>query len=229
MSSPNEKEQKKPSRPPPPKLTPKPGKVKVVRALYKYTAQLADELSFEEGDLLYITDQASDPDWWMAATGDRKGLIPSNYVEESTEHIEAPLHDAAKRGNMSFMEECLKNQVSVNGLDKAGNTALHWAARGGHIQCVERLLKAPKVEINVPNKMGDTALHLASYKGHTDVIQILLDHGSNPRMTNRDGKMPIALAGNPATADILQKHMAKDRHSSNAASFDYEEYDADSD
>ena len=39
--------------------------------------------------------------------------------------------------------------MSVNGLDKAGSTALHWAAHGGHIECLQALLAVPKCEINV--------------------------------------------------------------------------------
>lgn len=35
-------------------------------------------------------------------------------------------------GNLSWLRECLDNQVGVNGLDKAGNTALYWACHGGH-------------------------------------------------------------------------------------------------
>lgn len=38
------------------------------------------ELSFDEGDLLFILDQ-SDPNWWMARLDDKKGYIPSNYGE----------------------------------------------------------------------------------------------------------------------------------------------------
>lgn len=47
-------------------------------------------------------------------------------VEENTESVLNPMHDAAKRGNTDFLKECLENKVSVNSLDKAGNTALHW-------------------------------------------------------------------------------------------------------
>lgn len=39
----------------------------------------------------------------------------------------------APTGNMSWLRECLDNKVGINGLDKAGNTALYWASHGGHI------------------------------------------------------------------------------------------------
>ena len=38
----------------------------------------SDELTFDEGDLLYILDM-SNPDWWKAKCGSNTGLIPSNY------------------------------------------------------------------------------------------------------------------------------------------------------
>ena len=38
----------------------------------------ADELTFDEGETLYILDM-SDPDWWKAKCGNKTGLIPSNY------------------------------------------------------------------------------------------------------------------------------------------------------
>ncbi len=36
------------------------------------------------------------------------------------------MHEAAKRGNVEFLKECLENKVSVNSLDQASNTPLHW-------------------------------------------------------------------------------------------------------
>lgn len=49
------------------------------KALYDYTAQRPDELSFKEGDLIYIIDMLSDKNWWRAKSGDLTGLVPFNY------------------------------------------------------------------------------------------------------------------------------------------------------
>ena len=37
---------------------------------------------------------------------------------------------------------------------QAGSTPLHFAARGGHITCVEHLLSIPGVDVNVKNKVS---------------------------------------------------------------------------
>ncbi|XP_055892076.1 osteoclast-stimulating factor 1-like [Biomphalaria glabrata] len=192
----------RPVRPPPP--VPKPGQVKVVRAMYRYEAQQPDELTFDEGDTLYILDM-KDPSWWKAKCGSSIGLIPSNYVEENTESIDHPLHDAAKRGNMDFMKDCLQNRVSVNGLDKAGSTPLHWAAHGGHIPCLQTLLSIENCEVNVQNKLGDTPLHSAAWKGHAEAVKMLLDKGARVDLRNNDGKLPIDLTKDADVAALLRE------------------------
>ena len=197
----------KPTRPAPPKPAPRPGHVKVVKAMYKYDAQHGDELSFDEGDLLYITDM-SDNNWWKAKCGKQSGLIPSNYVEENTESVDNPLHEAAKRGNLAFLEEGLANKVSVNGLDKAGSTPLIWASHGGHLSCMTVLLKQPRCEINVQNKLGDTALHSAAWKGHSQAVEMLLEKGARTDLKNKDNKTAYELAKDPQSAALLQ-HAAK--------------------
>uniref|UniRef100_A0A1E1XCT4 Osteoclast-stimulating factor 1 n=1 Tax=Amblyomma aureolatum TaxID=187763 RepID=A0A1E1XCT4_9ACAR len=192
----------RPSRPAPP--PPKPGSVKVFRALYKYNAQQPDELSFEEGDLLYVFDMTSDPNWWKARCDRRSGLIPSNYVEENAEEVLHPLHESAKRGNLQFLEECLSNKVSANSLDKAGCTALHWAAHGGHAECARILLSIPGVQIDVQNKLGDTPLHSGAWKGHSDIVRMLLNAGANKSVKNKEGRTPLELASDPETIALLK-------------------------
>lgn len=188
---------------PPPKPV-KPGQVKVFRALYTFEPRTPDELYFEEGDIIYITDM-SDTNWWKGTCKGRTGLIPSNYVAEQAESIDNPLHEAAKRGNLSWLRECLDNRVGVNGLDKAGSTALYWACHGGHKDIVEVLFTQPNVELNQQNKLGDTALHAAAWKGYADIVQLLLEKGARTDLRNNEKKLAFDMATNAACASLLKK------------------------
>ncbi|XP_019745491.1 protein enhancer of sevenless 2B-like isoform X2 [Hippocampus comes] len=51
-----------------------------VLALYDFSAEEDDELSFCAGDVINITD-ASDPAWWTGRCGGRRGLFPANYTK----------------------------------------------------------------------------------------------------------------------------------------------------
>lgn len=69
-------------------------------------------------------------------------------VESQTEEVEQPLHEAARRGNLDFMRECLQQGVSGTGLDSAGNTPLYWASHAGHVDCVRELLALPRSAVS---------------------------------------------------------------------------------
>nr|CAB3264593.1 osteoclast-stimulating factor 1-like [Phallusia mammillata] len=206
------------SKPAPPKLTPKPGVVKVYKAMWSYTSQQPDELSFEEGDRIYISDQ-SESGWWKATVKGKAGLVPSNYVaEDIADSIDFPLHEAAKRGNICFLEECLDNKVAINGIDKSGSTALYWACHGGHTEVVSMLLENNFIDLNSKNKLGDTALHAAAWKSHADIVQLLLHKGADTNIKNNDNKLPFNLANDPATAALLKP---KGRGSISSSNDDY--------
>lgn len=49
-------------------------------ALYSYTGDNADELSFEEGDKISIVDQ-SDGDWWKAERDGVIFIVPAAYLQ----------------------------------------------------------------------------------------------------------------------------------------------------
>uniref|UniRef100_A0A915K9Q8 Osteoclast-stimulating factor 1 n=1 Tax=Romanomermis culicivorax TaxID=13658 RepID=A0A915K9Q8_ROMCU len=205
----------------PPKPISRPDRILVYRALYNYTAGQPDELSFNEGDLLYISDATDSSGWWTGRCNGKSGLIPSNYVTENTECINFPLHEAAKRGNEAFLQECLENHVSVNSLDKSGSTPLYWAAHGGHLPCLKLILNF-KPDLDAKNKLGDTALHAAAWKDHCLCVAVLIEAGVNLNIKNIDGKTALDMATDPEVASILK------RAASDKASSKNDEYEIDS-
>lgn len=215
--------------PVPPKSIWKPGKVKVVRALYRYTAQNADELSFDEGEVLYVYDKDAEPNWWRAKCGNREGLVPANYVEEQTEEIELPLHDAARRGNVSLLKEYIKEGVSGTGLDAMGNTALYWAVHAGHLDCVKELLNIPNSVINIQNKMGETPLHVAASRGHVDIVNLLLQNSADPMIKNKDGLLAEQLSSVLSVKNLIQLNQVNQRQPNRTCGYTDDDYNDDSD
>ena len=50
-------------------------------ALYSYTADNTDELTFYKGSVIAILNK-DDPDWWKGEVNGETGLVPANYVQE---------------------------------------------------------------------------------------------------------------------------------------------------
>lgn len=64
--------------------------------------------------------------------------------------------------------------ANVDAKDRDGDTALHEAAKRGHLNMVKKLVES-KADISVLNKDNKTALQLATEKGHSKVRKFLRD------------------------------------------------------
>ncbi|XP_017011507.2 SH2/SH3 adapter protein dreadlocks [Drosophila takahashii] len=75
----------------------------IVVALYSFTSNNDQELSFEKGDRLEIVDRpASDPDWYKARNNQGQvGLVPRNYLQELNDYLATPYRNtsASNAGN----------------------------------------------------------------------------------------------------------------------------------
>ena len=73
------------------------------------------------------------------------------------------LISAAKLGDTRDIAKLVQRGASVDTTDKEGNTLLMLAARDGHSELVEYLIKQ-RAKVNERNAVGDTALRLAAFR-----------------------------------------------------------------
>lgn len=103
-----------------------------------------------------------------------------------------PIVEAAKRGNDDLINEYVEQGLNAKKVDALGNSALHWAAAGNHVDCITLLLKLG-LDPNQPNRDGETPLHKAAWKNYEeaaaalvrDAHATLMGYDCRPRTTTR--------------------------------------------
>ncbi|OQR98305.1 myosin-like protein [Achlya hypogyna] len=75
-----------------------------------------------------------------------------------------------------------------------GQSALHFAVRGGHMSVLKALLSPRIVSsiINLPDNRRNTALHLAAAKSRR-ITKMLLDHGADTQFFNVRNQTPLGV------------------------------------
>jgi ankyrin repeat protein len=112
---------------------------------------------------------------WLASVPQKTELIrPSRFI------------DAAKKGQDELLVEFWNDPekaIEINKIDPIYQTALHWAARGGHLSTVKQLL-AWGANPNFRDKTGETPLHKAAVGNYAACCSALLDAGANRDILN---------------------------------------------
>ena len=120
---------------------------------------------------------------------------------------DAPVADAAARGDLDAVRRLLREGADVNAPQGDGMTALHWAAERGDPELADVLLYAG-ARVDAGTRIGHyTPLHLAARGADAVVVEVLLDAGSDPNAsTTNSGATPLHLAaatGDPAVVAVL--------------------------
>lgn len=126
---------------------------------------------------------------------------------------EAPLADAAMRGDTSQVRALLREGADVNAAQGDGMTALHWTATRGDA-AVARMLVVAGARLDATTRNGSyTPLHLASRSGKAPVVEVLLDAGADVNAaTASGGATALHMAagiGDTAVIRILVAHKAR--------------------
>ncbi|WP_432644018.1 ankyrin repeat domain-containing protein [Paenibacillus pabuli] len=91
--------------------------------------------------------------------------------------------------------------------NRYGGTALIPASEHGYVDVVRELLTQTSVNVNHVNQLGWTALLEAiilndGNKGQQETIQLLIDHGADVNLSDRDGVSPLIHAKNKGFKEI---------------------------
>jgi ankyrin repeat protein len=116
---------------------------------------------------------------------------------------EAPLVDAARRGDTAAVRALLQRHVDANQALPDGTTALHWAARRNDLDEVRLLVRAG-ANVKAANRYGMTPLLSACETGSVLTIEALLNAGADPSGALPEGETPLMLAARSGKADVVK-------------------------
>ena len=118
---------------------------------------------------------------------------------------EAPVADAAMRGDVLEVQALLRSGEDVNAAQGDGMTALHWAAELGSADLTETLIAAGAY-LDAVTRLGDfTALHIAARGGEGSVVRVLAGAGANVNArTSAGGVTPLHYASASGGADAVR-------------------------
>ena len=124
---------------------------------------------------------------------------------------DAPVADAAMRGDLAAVRALLAEGEDVNGALGDGMTALHWAAVKGRLDVAEVLIAAG-ADLEAGTRLGGhTPLHAASRAAHPTLVEMLLRAGGDAAAATSTGATALhfaAASGSAAAVEALARHGA---------------------
>ena len=114
---------------------------------------------------------------------------------------DAPVADAARRGDAMAVRELLAAGADVNAAHGDGMTGLHWAAFNGDAETAD-VLVASGAQLEARTRLGaHRPLHVAAKEGHGEVVALLLNAGADASPLTTTGAAPLHFAA--ASGDLL--------------------------
>jgi ankyrin repeat protein len=131
--------------------------------------------------------------YWLY--GDEAGPLLEHEADEGTQNTSHPISPrlALSNGSVGATKLLLDNGANVHFRDDNGQTPLHRASDGNHVD-VMRLLLQHGADVDVQDNGYSTALHLASDLGGLEAVRLLLENGANPNIRNDKDQTPLHLA-----------------------------------
>jgi ankyrin repeat protein len=133
---------------------------------------------------------------------DRTGQVATTYPQSLS-----PFMQAAAQGDLPQLQSLIESAGAnvaelLYARDRHGSMAEHWAAGGGHVDCLRYLRQCRAQHPTASNEKrgrrrdGKTALHYAARHGQLACVQYLLqdEEGDGVDVRSNDGTTPLHLA-----------------------------------
>jgi ankyrin repeat protein len=111
--------------------------------------------------------------------------------------LRTPLHLAACDGELEVARVLVEHKADVDSRDNEGKAPLCLLLEGDHnegdILDLARSLLKHCTDVNIRTTNEWTLLHAAAFWGRLEIARMLLDHGANPKVENKEGETPLYL------------------------------------
>ena len=173
-----------------------------------------DEDVDEDGCPIHQDDDDIDDSLDLGMMGIRQStlsnVLPSNKLQSNEELGSSPeirLRNAALSSDKVALEQAIQEGANLNDADESGQTALHFSADKGCIDCMRLLLNAG-ANVNATDQDGISVLQTAVVAGIDveGVVRMLLEGGADPDAKDDDGDSPRSTAleeDRPDLADLF--------------------------
>ncbi|MBM3299487.1 MAG: ankyrin repeat domain-containing protein [Deltaproteobacteria bacterium] len=119
----------------------------------------------------------------FSSTETSRHLIRRRLVSQNVERYEIKDFEPNPDGGLSI-------KVSEKAADKDSTYALHHAARNGHLEQVQELLKQG-ANVNAMDALLNTPLMAAASGGHLQVAELLVENGADVNAKTSDGRTAL--------------------------------------
>ncbi len=117
-------------------------------------------------------------------------------IDIQDDRLDNPFLYAGAEGLLDVLRLTIEAGADPRLTNRFGGTALIPASERGHVEVVEELLTRTAVDVNHVNNLGWTALLEAIVLSsgdarHQQVVQLLVDHGADITIGDKDGVAPL--------------------------------------
>lgn len=145
---------------------------------------------------------------WAASEGYERLVIKLLALHVSVNSADvcgaSPLMIASFNGKAGVVDTLLKERtIDIHQGNSYLSTAVHYAAQGGHANCIRQLCNA-MAAVDAVDRHGDTALGWAARHGHVEAVRMLCEMKADPLTDNNASEDAIELALAAAQDDVVE-------------------------